>query len=199
MATRFTFEGSTMRVEWLKPVALRLVSIVFIGPSLYLAHFLVIGMREDLFGDGSLREDLPGFLALLALALMVGTPGYVLATFRYFIDIDKATGEVLITRKFGPLLHLRFRRKRSEFIGISIVRDLGRDEPESSSWFRVNLYGTKGTKPVEVAGFRNRQEANEFARELGTQIGLKAEDFADTEPDDPDDEDPDLKDNPPRP
>lgn len=191
MATRFTYEGSTMRVEWLRPLALRLVSIVFLGPSLYLAHFLVIGLKQDLSGQGSLREDWPGFLALLGIALVVGAPGYVLATFRYFIDIEQATGEIVITRKFGPLPRLRFRRKLSEFTGISIVRDLANDEPVSSSWFRVNLYGTKvkGTRPVEVASFRNRQEANEFAQQLGTQIGLKPEDFADTEPDDPDLED----------
>ncbi len=186
MATRFIYEGSTMRVEWLRPLALRLASIVFLGPSLYLAYFLVIGAREDLFGYGNLREDLPGFLALFGIVLVVGAPGYVLATFRYFIDIDKATGEVLITRKFGPLLHLRFRRKLSEFIGISIVRDLDNGEPKSRSWFPVNLYGNKGTRPVEVASFRHRQEADEFARQFGDQLGLKAKDFADIEPDDPD-------------
>jgi hypothetical protein len=110
----------------------------------------------------------------------------VLATFRYFVDIDKTSGEVIVHRTFGPLLHLRFRRKLSEFTRITIVRDLDAGDPESRSWFPVNLCGEKGTRPLELANFKSRQEADDLGKQLGYALGLNADDFADTEPDDPD-------------
>jgi hypothetical protein len=189
MAASFTSDGATMRVEWLRPLVGRLASIVFFAPALYLAHFLVIGMRQDLFEGGDLGGDVPGFLMLLAIVLAVATPGYVLATFRYFVDIDRASGEIIVHRKFGLLLHLRFRRKLSEFTRITIVRDLDAGEAKKRSWFPVSLCGERGTKPVELVSFKDRQEADDFGRQLGQTLGLKAEDFADTDADDPDLED----------
>jgi hypothetical protein len=186
MAVNFTCEGAGIHVEWLRPLAGRLASVVFVAPALYLAHFLVIGIRQDLSGEGDLGRDVPGFLGLLAISLVVVLPGYVMATFRYFIDIDKARGEMIIHRTFGPLLHLRFRRKLAEFTRVTIVRDLDPGDAKKRSWFPVALCGEKGTKPVEVASFKSRQAADDFGKQLGLALGLEAEDFADTEPDDPD-------------
>jgi hypothetical protein len=180
----FTNDGERMRSEWLRPLAGRLASLIFIVPALYLGHFLVIGLRQDLSGEVNLREDLPGFLGLLAITLIVALPGYMLATFRYVVELDKATGEVIVHRTFGPLLHLRSRRKLSEFMRVTIVRDLDPGEHQKRSWFPVNLCGERGTKPVEVATFKSRQEADEFGQQLATALGLKADDLADTEPDD---------------
>jgi hypothetical protein len=186
MAVSFTSDGARMRVEWVRPLARQLASIIFFAPALYLAYFLAIGIRQDLFGDGDLRGDLPGMLALLAIVLVVAIPGYVLATFRYFVDIDKTSGEMIVHRKFGPLMHLRLRHRLSEFTRITIVRDLEPDEAEKRSWFPVFLAGIAGTKPVELASFKSRQEADDFGKQLGYMLGFKAEDLADTEPDDPD-------------
>jgi hypothetical protein len=186
MAVSFTSDGARIRVEWLRPLLRQLASIIFFAPALYFAQFLVIGIRRDLSGDGDLREDVSGLLILLALTLVVATPGYVLATFRYLVDIDKTSGEVIVHRKFGPLLHLRFRRKLSEFTLVSIVRDLDPGDAKTRSWFPVSLCGKKGTRPVELASFKSRQEADDFGKQIGYALGLKAEDLADTEPDDPD-------------
>jgi hypothetical protein len=186
MATSVTYEGATMRLAWQRPIWGRLAAIVFLGPSLYLAHFLVIGISQDLSGQGDLREDLPDLLALLVLVLLIAVPGYMLATFRYYVDIDRASGEVVAHRTFGPLLHLRFRRKLTEFTRITIVRDLDSGDAKRHSWFPVHLCGKEGTKPLEVASYQRRQDADQFAGQLGVLLGFKAEDLVDTEPNDPD-------------
>jgi hypothetical protein len=186
MAVSFTSDGAKIRVEWLRPLLRQLASIIFLAPAAYLAYYLALGIRQDFFGDGDIRGDVPGLLVFLAITLVVATPGYVLATFRYFVDIDKTRGDVIVNRKFGPLLHLRFRRKLSEFTRICIVRDLDAGDPESRSWFPVSLCGEKGTRPIELANFKSRQEADDFGKQLGYALGLKAEDLADTELDDPD-------------
>jgi hypothetical protein len=186
MAVSFESDGARIRVEWLRPLARQIASIIFLAPALYLGYFLAIGIRQDLFGDGDLRGDVPGMLGLLAVILVIAIPGYVLATFRYFVDIDKTSGEMIVHRKFGPLLHLRFRRKLSEFTRLTIVRDLDPGDAKKRSWFPVALCGEQGTKPVELASFKSRQEADDFGKQLGYTLGLKAEDLADTDADDPD-------------
>lgn len=186
MAISFVREGATMRVEWRRPLAGRIASLVFLAPALYLGHFLVIGLWRDLFGGGDLRGDLPGFFVFLVVTLAIATPGYVLATFRYFVDIDTASGEIVVNRRFGPLLHLRVRRQLSEFTHITIVRDLDPGDKKKYSWFPVNLCGGNNTKPIKLASFKRRKEANEFGEQIGAALALKAADLADTEADDPD-------------
>jgi len=182
MAISLVQDGATMGVEWLRPLAARLASLIFLAPALYLGHFLVLGVQQDLSG-GNWRSDLPGLLVFLFITLAIAIPGYILATFRYFVDIDKTSGAITVSRRFGPLLHLRFKRKLSEFSFVSIVRDLNQDEKKQSSWFAVNLCGGKTTKPIELASFRQRTEANGFGEKVGAALALKATDFADTEPD----------------
>ncbi len=186
MAATITHPGGAMRVEWLAPMATRLASIVFFAPAVYLGYFLILGLREEFSGDGNLREDLPGLFVFLLIILAVATPGYILATFRYFVDIDKTSNAVIVNRTFGPALRLRTRRRLSEFTFISIVRDLESGEAKKWSWFPVNLCGGRGTRPVEIVSFRQRQEADDFGKRLAATLGLKAADLADTEPDDPD-------------
>jgi len=185
-AVSFTRDGAIIHVEWLRPLAGKLASLLFFAPALYLGHFLVIGVRQDLLGDGDLRQDILGFLGLLAFTLAVALPGYVLATFRYFVEIDKASGQTIVHRTFGPLLHLRFRRRLSEFTRVTIVRDLDPGDARKRSWFPVALCGDEGTKPISLASFKSRQEADDFGKLLGYTLGLKAEDLADTDADDPD-------------
>ena len=141
MAANITQHGDTMRVEWLTPVTRRLGSIVFFAPALYLWYFFILALRQELSDEGNLREDLPGLSVFLLLTLIVTTTGYILATFRYFIDIDKARDEAIVNRAFGPAFRLRARRKLSEFTFISIVRDLDPGERKKWSWFPVNLCG----------------------------------------------------------
>jgi hypothetical protein len=186
MAANITQYGDTMRVEWLTPIARRFASIVFFAPALYLGYFVILALSQEVSGDGNLREDLAGISVFLLLTLIVATPGYILATFRYFVDIDKARDEVIVNRTFGPALRLRTRRKLSEFTFISIVRDLDPGERKKWSWFPVNLCGGKGTRPIELVNFRRREEADDFGKRLANKLGLRAEDLADTEPDDPD-------------
>jgi len=93
---------------------------------------------------------------------------------------------VIVHRTFGPLLHVRFRRKLSEFTRVTIVRDLDPGDPKTRSWFPVNLSGEKGTTPLELANFKFRHEADDFGKQLGYALGLEAEDFADTDAEDPD-------------
>jgi hypothetical protein len=155
VAANITHHGETTRAEWLAPIASRLASIVFLAPALYLGYFVTLGLRQDLAGMGNLREDLSGLSMLLLIALVVAAPGYILATFRYFIDIDKSRDKVIVNRTFGPALRLQSRRKLSEFRFISIVRDLDPGEAEARSWFAVNLCGGRKTRPIEIASFRH--------------------------------------------
>ena len=186
MAANIIRHGDTMRVEWLTPIARWFASIVFLAPAVYLGYFVILALRQEVSGEGNLRGDAPGLAIFLLLTLIVVTPGYILATFRYFLDIKAANDEVIVNRTFGPAFHLRTRRKLSEFTFISIVRNLDPGESRKWSWFPVNLCGGKGTRPIEIANFQRRQEADDFAKRLADALGLKAKDLADTEADDPD-------------
>lgn len=39
----------------------------------------------------------------LAFALVIGLPGLVLATLRYFVELDRILQQVIVTRQFGPV------------------------------------------------------------------------------------------------
>jgi hypothetical protein len=186
MTVRFERQGLNLHIEWLRPVAGRVASLLFFAPALWIGHYLAIGLWQNFSSEGSLGDDLAGVAIFLLLTLVLAATGYVMATFRYLIDIDPASGEVVATRRFGPLVSLQGRRKLSEFTGVSIVRDLDAGDPERRSWFPVNLYGREGTKPLEIASFPKREDADDFAAQLGAALDLKPADFADTPADDPD-------------
>ena len=78
------------------------------------------------------------------------------------------------------------RGKLSEFTRIAIVRDLDSGDRKKYSWFPVNLCGKTGVKPIELASFKRRREADAFGKQIGAALALGATDLTDAEADDPD-------------
>jgi hypothetical protein len=183
MAVAVTRDGETIRVEWLWKWYLRLPSLPFLAGSLYFLWYAVLIVRADVSGQGRWSDDWVGLLFCIGFALFVGTPGIILATLRYFIELDKLLRQIIVTRQFGPL-KIRSQRQFSDFKLISIVDDS--DEDSTLTMYDVNLCGGKGVTPILVSSFTRREEANEFACELGEAFKLPPRDFVGTPVDDPD-------------
>jgi len=183
MAVAMTRNGDTIRVEWLWEWYLRLVSLPFLAGGLYFLYYAALTLWADVTGMGRWSDDWVGLLFCIGFALLVGTPGLVLATLRTIIELDRLMRRITITKQFGPL---RFRSERpmSEFKLISIVDRT--DEDSSVISYSVNICGDKGTSPIFVASFGKRAEAKAFAREMGETIKLPPKDFVGTPVDDPD-------------
>ncbi len=180
MAAIMTQNGDTMRVEWLVRWYARLPSLPFLAAGLYFLYYAAIILKYDLAGESRWSEDWTGLAFCFGFALLIGLPGLVLATFSYFVELDRTQRRVIITRQFGPL---KFERPRplDDFKLISITDD--RDADSSLTMYNVNLCGSKGVTPIQFTSFTRREEANDFARELGTALHLPAKDYVGTEPD----------------
>ncbi len=183
MAVAMTRNGETIRVEWLWKWYLRLPSLPFLAGSLYFLWYAALIVKADVSGLGRWSDDWGGLLFCIGFALLVGAPGLILATLRYFIELDKLLRRIVITRQFGPL-KLRSQHQFSDFKFISIVDD--RDEDSTLTLYDVNLCGGKGVRPILVSSFTRRREANDFARELGDAFKLPPRDYVGTPVDDPD-------------
>jgi hypothetical protein len=163
---------------------MRLLSLPVLAASLC---FLVVTcqiLRQDLFGGGYWREDWVGLVMCLVLALIIGLPGLVLATGRYFVDLDRILQQVIVTKKFGPV-KFESLRKLAEFKFLSITDHTYTDKdgcPTSTS-YSVSLCGGKGVGPIHLSTFGKRQEASGFAHEIGAALKLPAKDYVGTEPD----------------
>jgi hypothetical protein len=86
---------------------------------------------------------------------------------------------VVDTRQFGPVKFSQLRRL-TDFKFLSITDD-GDDRPRLRM-YNVTLCGGRGTRPILFTSFGKREEANSFARELGTALKLPAKDYVGTEP-----------------
>ena len=177
MAVAMTREGQTIRVEWLRRWYLRLPSLPFLAAALYFLSNVALIVRADVSGAGRWSDDWVGLVFYIGFALLVGTPGLILATLRYFIELDKALRRIVITRQFGPL-KIRSLRQHSDFKFISIVD--GRDKDSALTMYDVSLCGGKGVRPILVSSFAHRREANDFARELGDAFELPPRDYVGT-------------------
>ncbi len=180
MAAIMTQNGDTIRVEWLTRWYARLFSLPFLAAGLYFLYYAALILKYDLGGQSRWADDWVGLAFCLGFALLIGLPGLVLATFRYFVELDRTLRRIVITRQFGPL---KFERPRplADFKFISITDD--RDADSSFTTYDVNLCGGKGTTPIQFTSFTKREEANGFANELGTALHLPAKDYVGTEPD----------------
>jgi len=173
-----------IRVEFSMRWYMRLPSLPFLAGGLF---FLVIAghiLQQDMFGYGRWRDDWVGLVMCLAFALVVGLPGLVLATLRYFVEMDRILQQVIVTRQFGPV-KFESLRKLTEFKFFSITDDTDTDNDgrPTSTFYRVNLCGGKGVKPILVKSFKKREEATTLANELGAALKLPARDYVGTEPD----------------
>lgn len=176
-----TAPDGTIRIDRPMPWIGRLLSLPLLGASTYLLWNVGLGLRQDLFGFGRLADDLVPVLVFTGLGLAVGVPGLILLTFRYFIVLNEAPRQVVITRQFGPL-NIRVRRNLADYHLISITDDY---DPQLTT-YDVNLCGNKGTAPIMLSSFTSREEATKLAGELGRALKLPARDYVGTEPDDPD-------------
>ena len=179
-----TNSNGRIRVEFSMPWYMRLTSLPFLaGGLLFLAVCWQI-LRQDLFGRGYWSDDLAGFAMCLVFALVIGMPGLVLATLRYFVELDRILQQVIVIRQFGPV-KFSSPRKLTEFKFLSITDDtsIDKDGCVTSVFYGVALCGGKGVRPIELASFDKRAAAAAFARDVGTALKLPAKDYVGTEPD----------------
>jgi hypothetical protein len=181
MAARLTRDGETIRVDYVVRWYGRLFALPLLAVCLGLLFCVFLGLKQDLSGEDAWRDNLPGLLIFTALGLGIGLPELMALTYRYFVLIERMHGNVTVVRQFGTL-KFRQARKLADFTLISITDDGDR----TATQFSVNLCGKKGTRPIVLSGFTERQAANDFARELGTELMLPFKDVVGTEPDDPD-------------
>ena len=185
MTTMLTRDGSTIRVAWLIPWSARLFALPLLAVSAYFLYVALMIVKDDASGASRWSDDAVGLLVLFLLALAIGLPGLIIATFRYHVAVDKLLRQVTVTRQFGPL---QFRRPRAldDFRLVTITRDADDSGRTRGSTYNVNLGARKGLRPVVLSGFTRREDANDLAHELGGALRLPIEDLADTAPDDPD-------------
>ena len=122
-----TNSNGRIRVEFSMPWYMRLVSLPFLAGGLYFTYYSAQILRQDLFGYGHWRDDWVGLAMCLVFALVVGLPGLVLLTLRYFVDLDRILQQVIVTKKFGPVKFASL-RKLGEFRFISITDDTSTDD-----------------------------------------------------------------------
>jgi hypothetical protein len=178
MANAMTVDGRIVRIDRPMPWVGRLLSLPLLAASAYLLWNVALGLRQDFFGFGRLADDLVPVLVFTGLGLMVGIPGLILLTFRYFVVLNETLRQIVITRQFGPL-NIRRHRDLADYHFISITDDYD-TEPTT---YDVNLCGDKGTEPIMLMSFTNREEASQFANELGRALNFAARDYVGTEPD----------------
>ena len=184
MQGEMTGSNGRIRVEFSMPWYMRLTSLPFLAGGLYFAYYTGQILRQDMFGYGHWRDDWVGLMICLAFALVIGLPGLVLLTLRYFVELDRLLQQVIVTRKFGPVKFSSL-RKLTEFKFLSITDDTNTDKDGciTSVFYEVALCGGKGVRPIELASFDKREQASRFARDVGTAIKLPAKDYVGTEPD----------------
>ena len=179
-----TDSNGRIRVEFSMPWYMRLTSLPFLAGGLYFTYYSGQILRQDLFGYGHWRDDWVGLVMCLVFALVVGLPGLVLLTLRYFVDLDRILQQVIVTKKFGPVKFASL-RKLTEFKFLSITDDTNTDDDGciTSIFYEVSLCGGKGVKPIRLSSFDKRKEATVFAREVGAALKLPPKDYVGTEPD----------------
>ena len=171
--------GDIVRVEWPIRWIERLLALPFLAAGTYFLWNVALGLPYDLVGLNRFSEDWGGLLVALGLGLAIAIPGVVLATYRYFVVVDRTLREIVVTRAFGPL-KLRTLGRLTDYHFIGIVDD------RNATMYEVNLCGEKGTRPITLSGFSRRQEANDFGQQLACALKLPLRDLVGTEPDDPD-------------
>ncbi|WP_027553085.1 hypothetical protein [Bradyrhizobium sp. Cp5.3] len=177
MASAMTVDG-TIRIDWSMPWVGRPLSLPLLAASAYLLWNVALGLQQDFSGFGRLADDLVPVLVFTGLGLLVGIPGLILLTFRYFVVLNESLRQIVITRQFGPL-NIRSLRNLADYHLISITDDY---DPQLTT-YDVSLCGNKGTAPITLSSFTTRDEANRFANELGRVLKLPARDYVGTEPD----------------
>lgn len=178
MMGAMSIDGSTVRIDHSMPWFGRLLSLPLLAASGYLLWNVALGLRQDFSGFGRLADDLVPILVFTGLGLLVGIPGLILLSFRYFIVLNETLRRIVITRQFGPL-NIRRERDLASYHFISITDDY---DPELTT-YHVSLCGKKGTEPITLQTFAKREEADQLASEIGRVLKLPARDYVGTEPD----------------
>lgn len=182
MAGAMTVDGGIVRIDRPMPWIGRLLSLPLLAASVYLLWNVALGLRQDFFGFGRLADDLVPVLVFTGLGLLVGIPGIILLTFRYFVVLNETLRQIVITRQFGPL-NIRKHRDLADYHFVSITDDY---DPELTT-YDVSLCGDTGTEPITLVSFTRREEADKLANEIGRVLKLPARDYVGTEPDADDD------------
>jgi len=178
MAGAMTVDGGMVRIDRPMPWVGRLLSLPLLAASGYLLWNVALGLRQDFSGFGRLADDLVPVLVFTGLGLLVGIPGLILLTFRYFVVLNDTLRQIVITRQFGPL-NIRRHCNLADYHFISITDDY---DPQLTT-YDVNLCGNKGIEPISLMCFTKREEADKLASEIGRVLKLPARDYVGTEPD----------------
>jgi hypothetical protein len=178
MTGAMTVDGGIVRIDRPMPWIGRLLSLPLLAASGYLLWNVALGLHQDFSGFGRLADDLVPVLVFTGLGLLVGIPGLILLTFRYFVVLNDTLRQIVITRQFGPL-NIRRRRNLADYHFISITDDY---DPQLTT-YDVNLCGNRGTEPISLMSFTKREEADKLASEIGRVLKLPARDYVGTEPD----------------
>jgi hypothetical protein len=178
MAGAMTVDGGMVRIDRPMPWIGWLLSLPLLAASGYLLWNVALGLRQDFSGFGRLADDLVPVLVFTGLGLLVGIPGLILLTFRYFVVLNETLRQIVITRQFGPL-NVRSAHDLADYHFISVTEDY---DPELTA-YDVNLCGGKGAEPITLMSFTKRDEADKLANEIGRILNLSARDYVGTEPD----------------
>jgi len=180
VAAAITQSNGRIRIEWSLRWYMRLTSLPLLPGSLFFLATAGQILQQDLFGFGRWRNDWGGLVMCLVFGLCLGLPGLMLATLRYFVELDRILQQVIVIRQFGPIKFGKL-RKLTDFKFLSITDDQEADS--SLTFYDVNLCGGKGVTPILFKSFRKREEATGFANELGAALRLPTKDYVGTEPD----------------
>jgi hypothetical protein len=184
MPAAITQNNGRIQVEFSMRWYMRLPSLPLIAAGLLFFVAAAQIVRLDLSGYGRWSDDWVGLVMCLVFALVIGLPGLVLLTLRYFVDLDRILQQVIVTKKFGPV-KFESLRKLTEFKFLSITdhSDTDDDGRPMNTFYHVSLCGGKGIKPIMLSSFGKRDEATVFAREIGSALKLPGKDYVGTEPD----------------
>ncbi|MFK4533044.1 hypothetical protein ABIA00_001227 [Bradyrhizobium ottawaense] len=140
MAGAMTLDGGIVRIDRPMPWVGRLLSLPLLAASGYLLWNVALGLRQDFFGFGRLADDLVPVLVFTGFGLLVGIPGIILLTFRYFVVLNETLRQIVITRQFGPL-NIRSSRNLADYHFISVIDDYDTD----LRTYDVNLCATRAS------------------------------------------------------
>ncbi len=111
----------------------------------------------------------------LVFALVIGVPGLVLATPRYFVELDRILQQVIVIGQFGPVKFARPRKltdiqipEASPTTPIPTRRATSR-----RCSMDVASVRRRGCEPIELASFDKREAATGSARDIGTALGSR--------------------------
>jgi len=156
----------------------RLFGVPFLLAGLWFGYYLVLGLLDFVTGTAGV-EMIPGTILLIVMTAAFFLPGWMLVASRAVVEIDRASGTVVVVRDLRFYQH-RHERQLSEFSAIEV--DLLSTAPNSrtSRAFQVELAAASRRNQV-VGLFDVGEAAVKHGERLSLLIGLPLADRRFTE------------------